>query len=53
MGYNYGITESNTTEQVTLIHSENAGGQNCLSATVSGTGAIFWKERKKEQGHNN
>ena len=39
-------------KQVTLIYSENARGQSCLSVTTSGTGAIFWKERKKEKGHN-
>ena len=43
------ITESDTIKQVTLIYSENARGQSCLSVTMSGTGAIFWKERKKEQ----
>ena len=45
----YGITESDTTKQVTPIYSENARGQSCLSVIMSGTGAIFWKERKKEQ----
>ena len=47
------ITESDITKQVTLIYSENARGQSCLTVTMSGTGAIFWKEKKKEQGHNN
>ena len=45
----YGITESDTTKQVTPIYSENARGPSCLSVIMSGTGAIFWKERKKEQ----
>ena len=43
------ITESDTTKQVTLIYSENARGQSCLSVTMSGTGAIFGRRGKRNK----
>ena len=43
------ITESYTTKQVTLIYSENARGQSCLSVTMSGTGAIFGRRGKRNK----
>ena len=43
------ITESDTTNQVTLIYSENARGQSCLSVTMLGTGAIFGRRGKRNK----
>ena len=36
-------------KQVTLIYSENARGQSCLSVTMSGTGAIFGRRGKRNK----